>query len=54
MLRAVSSPIAAAAFADHADADALVDELFSRTGHLIAAAPQQQEHYVAIAVLRKL
>ena len=53
MLRAVSSPVAAAAFAPRPDADALVDELYRRMESRVAATPQKHIHFVAIAVVRK-
>ena len=53
MLRAVTGPIAAAAFASRPNRDALVDDLFSRLEARIAAAPQPHLHFVAIAVVSK-
>lgn len=53
MLRAVSGPIAAAAFASRPNADLLVDELYRRLELRIAMAPQRQQHFVAVAVIRK-
>ncbi len=53
MLRAVCSPIAAAAFASRPDGDALVDELFHRLEARVAAAPQRHQHFVAISVICK-
>jgi len=53
MMRAVSGPVAAAAFAGHPDSGALVDELFRRMESRIAAAPQRHVHFLAIAVIRK-
>jgi hypothetical protein len=53
MLRAVSGPIAAAAFASRPNRDALVDELFDRLAARIATSPQRHRHFVAIAVVSK-
>lgn len=53
MLRAVSSPLAAAAFASRPERAPLVDELFHRLESRIAAAPQRGLHFLAIAVIRK-
>jgi hypothetical protein len=53
MMRAVSSPVAAAAFADRPDSGALVDELYRRFEHRVTAAPQQHIGFLAIAVIRK-
>jgi hypothetical protein len=53
MMRAVSGPIAAEAFASQPDAEALADELFRRLESRVAAAPQRHLHFVAIAVIRK-
>ena len=53
MLRAVTGPIATAAFASRPDCSALVDDLFSRLEARIAAAPQPHLHFVAIAVVSK-
>jgi len=53
MMRAVTSPLAAAAFAARPDSAALVDELYRRMEQRIAATPQQHIHFLAIAVLRK-
>jgi hypothetical protein len=51
MLRAVSGPIAAAAFGSRPNVDALVDKLFDRLEARIAAAPQPHRHFVAITVV---
>jgi hypothetical protein len=53
MMRAVTAPVAAAAFAPRPDAGALVDELYRRTETRIAATPQKNIHFLAIAVIRK-
>jgi len=53
MMRAVTSPVAAAAFAARPDSGALVDELYRRMETRIAATPQQNIHFLAIAVVRK-
>ncbi len=53
MMRAVTSPVAAAAFASQPDSGALVDELFRRMESRVAAAPQKSTHFLAIAVVRK-
>jgi len=53
MMRAVSAPVAAAAFAPRPDAAALVDELYRRVETRIAATPQKNVHFLAIAVLCK-
>jgi hypothetical protein len=53
MMRAVTSPVAAAAFASRPDSGALVDELYRRMEELAAASPQQNIHFLSIAVLRK-
>jgi hypothetical protein len=53
MMRAVSSPVAVAAFASRPDSGALVDELFRRMESRVAAAPQKSTHFLAIAVVRK-
>ncbi|HET7084692.1 MAG TPA: hypothetical protein VFI23_07980 [Rhizomicrobium sp.] len=53
MMRAVTSPIAAAAFAARPNCGALVDELYRRMEARIAAAPQHNIHFLAIAVIRK-
>jgi hypothetical protein len=53
MMRAVSGPIAAAAFAARTGSDALVDELYRRFEHRITAAPQQNIGFAAIAVVCK-
>jgi len=52
-LSAVSSPVAAAAFAARPNRDALVDELYRRMEAGIAADPQEHIHFIAIAVVRK-
>jgi hypothetical protein len=53
MMRAVSSPIAAAAFATRPGSDALVDELYRRFEHRVTAAPQRHIGFLAIAVICK-
>ena len=53
MVRAVTAPFAAAAFAMAPDAAARVDELFLAFEARIAAAPRRHEHFVAIAVIEK-
>ena len=53
MLRAVSGPIAAAAFASRSEAHLLVDELFRRVEGRICSAPRRNQHFIAIAVIRK-
>jgi hypothetical protein len=53
MMRAVCSPVAAAAFASRPDSAALVDELFRRMESRVAAAPQKNTHFLAVAVVRK-
>jgi hypothetical protein len=53
MMRAVSGPVAVAAFASRPDGGALVDELFRRMESRVAAAPQKSTHFLAIAVVRK-
>jgi hypothetical protein len=53
MMRAVCSPIAAAAFAARPDRDALVDALFDRLAERVAAAPQRHLHFVAMALIGK-
>jgi hypothetical protein len=54
MLRAVSGPVAVAAFAMRPDAEALVDELFRRLADRVAARPERHLHFAAITVLGKL
>jgi hypothetical protein len=53
MMRAVSSPVAAAAFASRPDSGALVEELYRRMEARIAAAPRKSTHFLAIAVIAK-
>ena len=53
MMRAVCSPVAAAAFTAQPESGALVDELFRRMESRVAAAPQKNTHFLAIAVVRK-
>jgi hypothetical protein len=53
MMRAVCGPVAAAAFASRPDSATLVDELFRRMESRVAAAPQKNTHFLAIAVVRK-
>ena len=53
MMRAVSGPVAAAAFALRENKETLVDELFQRLEARIATAPQKHQHFVAVAVVRK-
>jgi hypothetical protein len=53
MMRAVTSPVAAAAFASRPDSGGLVDELYRRLESRIAATPQKNIHFLAIAVVRK-
>lgn len=53
MMRAVTGPIAATAFASQPDSARLVDELYRRLEAGIAATPQQHIHFLAIAVVRK-
>jgi hypothetical protein len=53
MLRAVSGPIAAAAFASRPNANLLVDELYQRLESRITMAPQRHQHFIAVAVIRK-
>jgi hypothetical protein len=53
MLRAVCGPIASMAFAARPSSDALVNELFGRLESRVAASPKRQQHFVAIAVVRK-
>jgi hypothetical protein len=53
MLRAVSGPIAATAFASRPNADLLVDELYQRLESRIAVEPQRHQHFIAVAVVRK-
>jgi hypothetical protein len=52
-LRAISAPIVAAALDPGRDTDALLDDLFTRYAARIAASPQRNEHFLAIAVVRK-
>ncbi len=51
MLRAVTGPIATAAFATRPNREALVDELFDRLQARVAASPQRHRHFVAITVI---
>ena len=53
MMRAVCGPVAAAAFTAQPDSGALVDELFRRMESRVAAAPQKNTHFLAVAVVRK-
>jgi hypothetical protein len=53
MMRAVTSPVAAAAFASRPDSGGLVDELYRRLESRIAATPQKNIHFLATAVVRK-
>jgi len=53
MLRAVSGPVAVAAFASTADPAGCVEELFVRLEARVAAAPRRHEHFAAIAVIGK-
>ena len=54
MLRAVSAPIAMAAFSAEPDAAARTNELFLRLEGRVAAAPQPHRHFVAISVIEKV
>jgi len=53
MMRAVTSPVAAAAFATRPESGALVDELYRRMESRVAATPQKNVHFLAIAVVHK-
>jgi len=53
MLRAVCGPIASMAFAARPSSEALVNDLFGRLESRVAARPQRQQHFVAIAVVSK-
>ena len=53
MMRAVTALVIAAALDPGRDADALLDELFTRYAARIAASPQRSQHFLAIAVVRK-
>ena len=53
VMRATSAPVFAAALDPGRDTDALLDDLFTRYAARIAASPQRQEHFIAIAVVRK-
>jgi hypothetical protein len=53
MLRAITGPLAATAFASRPNAGALVDEFFQRLESRAAAEPRKNLHFAAVAVVRK-
>jgi hypothetical protein len=53
MLRAITGPLAAVAFASRPDAGALVDQLFQRVESRAAAEPRKNLHFAAVAMVRK-
>ncbi len=54
-IRAFFEPVLRVSFAEHADLDRLVSEVFERTEHLIRNHPDRYEyHYIGIAVLLTL
>jgi len=53
MIRAVTGPLAMAAFALAPDTAARTDELFLNFEARVAAAPRRHEHFAAIAVIEK-
>lgn len=52
-MRAATGPVAAAAFASRPNCGALMEELYRRMEAGIAGTPQQNIHFLAIAMLRK-